>query len=205
MDRGRGGIEMLRFAAASARLVALAALSLTGCCYYELRDCCDDCSMNIRNEYLARMAWHECNDAYDEHPYKKEFGHGFRDGYAAVAGGADGCCPSIPPRCYWGSCYRGGEGQAAANGWFDGYGHGAVAAEAAGLAASGRILVRPPACGNNCQIRGPAVPVNAAAIPAPAPYVAPIVTPPPPAPPSMAPVLPADEAYESYESGQYYE
>jgi hypothetical protein len=198
---------MLRFAAWSVRLAALAALSLSGCCYYELRDCCDDCSMNIRNEYLARMAWHRCNDAYDDHPYKSEFGHGFRDGFAAVASGSDGCCPSIPPRCYWSSCYWGCDGQAAANAWFDGYARGAIAAEAEGLSASGRILVRPPACGANCQVRGPAMPASAVVtVPSPGAYSAPVVTPPPPAPPSMAPTLPANEAYESYdEGGLYYE
>jgi hypothetical protein len=197
---------MLRFAALSVRLAALAALSLTGCCYYELRDCYDDCSMNIRNEYLAQMAWRRCDDAFDEHAYKKEFGHGFRDGYAAVAGGSDGCCPTIPPRCFWGSCYRGCEGQAAASAWFDGYARGAVAAEADGLAACGRILFRPPACNTNCAVRGPALPANAASVPLPATLAVPLMSPPPPAPPSTTPARPAEDAFESYDGdGLYYE
>ncbi|MDQ3331861.1 MAG: hypothetical protein M3552_14605, partial [Planctomycetota bacterium] len=156
---------MRRIAALAARLATVAALGMTGCCYYELRDSYDDCTTSVRNQCLARMAWHRCNDAYDDHPYEKEFGHGFRDGYAAVAGGADGCCPTMPPRCYWGSCYRGCEGQAAANAWFDGYARGAIAAEVDGLSVGGRILVRTPACPTNCAVRGPAMPPGAVTLP----------------------------------------
>lgn len=197
---------MKRIAALAARLAAVAMLGLTGCCYYELRDCYDDCSINVRNQYLARMAWHRCSDAYDNHPYQKAFGHGFRDGFAAVAGGADGCCPSMPPRSYWGSCYRGGDGQAAANAWFDGYARGAIAAEGEGLGMGGRITIRQPQCMMNCPVPGPAVPLNAVPLPSASVYPTTPMSPPPPAPPSIAPAFPADEAYESYnEGGLYYE
>jgi hypothetical protein len=158
------------------------------------------------------MAWHRYNDCFEDHPNYHDFGHGFRDGYAAVARGGDGCCPSMPPRCYWSACYRGCDGQAAANAWFDGYARGAIAAEADGLSSSGRILVRHPACGANCQVQGPAMAAGAVSIPSPAGYPTDATypigpqTPPPPAPPSMSPSIPADEAYETYnEGGLYYE
>lgn len=197
-------------------LLMAAAFSFTGCCYYELRDTFDECSLGIRNEYLARMAWHRCSDAYDDHPYEKELGHGFRDGYAAVAGGADGCCPSMPPRCYWNTCYRGCEGQARVNAWFDGYARGAIAAEADGLAASGRIVMRPPACPSGCPVPTSSMNMTgvhslpshggASSYQATPTFQSVPLTPPPPAPPSMAPSIPADEAYERYdEGGLYYE
>lgn len=205
---------MRRIHALVGPLVMVAAFSFTGCCYYELRDTFDECSLGVRNQYLARMAWHRCSDAYDDHPHEKEFGHGFRDGYAAVASGADGCCPSMPPRCYWNTCYRGCEGQSKVNAWFDGYARGAIAAEADGLAASGRIVMRQPACPSGCMVTGPPI-SGGIAHPSPvAPSTATYgagpthsarpLTLPPPAPPSLAPAIPADEAYESYDKGGLY-
>lgn len=197
---------MRRIDALAVQFALLASFGLTGCCYYELRDCYDECLCNLRNECLARRAWHRSNDAFDNHPHKKEFGHGFRDGYAAVAGGADGCCPSMPPRCYWGTCYRDCDGLGKVNAWFDGYARGAIAAEADGLTSCGRIVVRPPACPPGCEITPGHV--HGMSVPAPALPQYPVgpAPPPPPAAPSLTPAVPADEAYESYnEGGLYYE
>jgi hypothetical protein len=201
------GIDMRRIAALSAQLVVTATLGLTGCCYYELRDSIDECCCDIRAEHAARRAWCHCEDAYDEHPYKCQFGRGFKDGYASVACGGDGCCPTIPPRSCWGWCYDGCEGQQRINAWFDGWARGAVAAEADGLSGFGRIVVRRPSCPTGCNVGRPLLPPGATMLPGPAPtYIEGPVTPPPPAPPSVAPGAPAAEAYESYdEGGLYYE
>ncbi|HEX6987186.1 MAG TPA: hypothetical protein VF170_17535, partial [Planctomycetaceae bacterium] len=87
----------------------------------------------------------------------------------------------------------------------------AIAAEADGLVACGRIVVRKPTCPTGCNVR-PVLPPGATMVPlpaAPARHPEIIVgpaTPPPPAPPSIGPAVPADEAYESYdEGGLYYE
>ena len=204
---------MTRIGALAARLAATgalglaAAVSLTGCCYYELRDACDECTLNIRNGCAARAAWSRCGDAYANHHHLKQFKHGFTDGYAAVAGGADGCPPSMPPRCYWSCCNTGCDGAVIVNAYFDGYARGAVAAESDGVAGAGRIVCRKPACGPGYAAvgfgggPGALVPAPAGMMPAVGPG-----SPPPPAPPSGAPALPADEAFEgTTEGGLYYE
>lgn len=195
---------MARFAALTARLVATATLGLAGCCYYEVRDCIDECSCDMRAEFLARQAWCRCEDSCDDHLYQKYYGRGFRDGYASVARGGDGCCPTIPPRDCWGWCFDGHEGRARTHAWFDGWSRGAIAAEADGLLGSGRIAVRKPACPTGC-LGGPISPSDSVIAPTPAaPAVIRIpeeTLPPPPAPPSLAPASPTDEAYESNDEG----
>jgi hypothetical protein len=203
------GIDMRRIAAFTAQLAALAALGLSGCCYHEMRDCWDEQHCSIRAHWQARSAWndykHNCH-----HPQKKYYGRGFRDGYAAVALGGDGCCPTIPPRDCWGWCFDPCEGHQRMNAWFDGYAHGAIVAEADGVGACARMIIRRPACPPMCPTGCPTgVPLSPAATPlggtpSYVPYGT--VTPPPPAPPALMPGLPAPEAYESYdEGGLYYE
>jgi hypothetical protein len=210
---------MRRIESLAARLVATAALGLTaasgltGCAYYELRDCIDDCTLNCKNGYLARRAWLRCGDGC--HPFGSPYKDGFIDGYAAVAAGGDGCPPSMPPRGYWSCCNSGPEGQCKVNSYYDGYARGAIAAEAEGVCA--RIAYHKPACGAGCQVSpgyGPApapmTPMPAGMSPAAVPTTMPTgpmigpPSPPPPSPPPVAPATPADEAYETYnESGLY--
>lgn len=208
---------MNRIGALAARMAAIGALGLaaagglTGCCYYELRDMCDECSLNVRNGYAARCAWSRCGDRYANHAHVKPFKHGFLDGYSGVAGGADGCPPPMPPRCYWSCCNTGCEGQAVVNAYFDGYARGAVAAEADGVAGAARIACRKPSCGPGVipgYGTGPG-----ALVPTPAGHVSgigeglgPVVgpgSPPPPAPPSIAPA-PVDDAYEGPARDELY-
>ena len=199
---------MRRIAALTARLAVTATLGLTGCCYYELRDNFDECCCDLRAEHAARRAWCRCEDAYDNHPQKRHFGRGFRDGYASVAAGGSTCCPTLPPRDCWGWCNDGCEGQQRVNAWFDGWARGAVAAEADGLVGCGRIVVRRPSCPTGCNVGRPILPPGATILPMPAgaAYVEGPATPPPPAPPAVTPAGPAAEAYESYdEGGLYYE
>ena len=198
-------MDMRRIAALTARLVATATLGLTGCCYYELRDNFDECCCDLRSEHAARRAWCRCEDAYDEHPHKRQFGRGFKDGYASVASGGSSCCPTLPPRDCWGWCHDGCEGTARVNAWFDGWARGAVAAEADGMVGCGRIVVRRPTCPTGCNI-SPHM-MSGGMPPGPVPMMTPTLTgplPPPPAPPSVAPAAPAAEAYESYDEGGLY-
>ncbi|MBX3438776.1 MAG: hypothetical protein KF861_14880, partial [Planctomycetaceae bacterium] len=68
------------------------------------------------------------------------FAEGFRAGYKAVCMGNDNvCAPPMPPRRYWSSCYLNCEGKAKAMAWYDGFGHGIVAASSSG-------------CGSQCQV-----------------------------------------------------
>jgi hypothetical protein len=200
--------------AATAALGLTAGFGLTGCCYYELRDSFDDCSLNIRNGYLARRAWCRCGDG--DHPYGRAYKDGFLDGYSSVAAGGDGSLPSMPPRGYWSCCNSGPgcEGQATVNAYFEGYARGAICAEKDGVSASVAYYHRAP-CPGVCTVPGygmppgPMAPVPAGSLPPGAvPSVGPVIgpaSPPPPAPPSIAPATPADEAYETYNEGGLYE
>jgi len=210
----RTGALAVRLAAAGG-LALTAAFALTGCCYYELRDMCDECSLGVRNGYAARCAWSRCGDRYGDHPHVKAIKDGFLDGYSAVAGGSDGCLPPLPPRCYWSCCNTGREGQATVNAYFDGYARGAVAAEADGVAGIARIAYRKPACGAGCVVPGyggspgPLVPTPAGRVSGLGAGLGPEVgpgSPPPPAPPSIGPAAPANEAFEGPgQDGLYYE
>jgi hypothetical protein len=97
--------------------------------YLEYNDDCNDFVMGWRNEVWARQAWHEQKHYFDGHQEQGAFGAGFRDGYADVASGANGCPPPVPPRKYWTWKYQTPEGQCKVAAWFEGYPHGARAAE----------------------------------------------------------------------------
>ena len=122
----------------SVRAVVFLALCLacSGCAltkgvnnYLEYNDECNDFVMGWRNEVWARQAWHEQKHYFDGHPEQGAFGAGFRDGYADVASGSDGCPPPVPPRKYWTWKYQTPEGQQKVAAWFEGYPHGVRAAE----------------------------------------------------------------------------
>ncbi len=209
---------MRRIAALSAQLAVTATLGLTGCCYYELRDSMNECCYNLRTEYLAHRAWCRCKDNFDDHPYQRYLGRGFRDGYASIAQGGDGCCPTMPPRDCWSWCFDGCEGQMRMNAWFDGWAAGAIAAEADGLVGHGRLVFRPPGCPSGCNTGAcppsmlPSAPYDGGTVimsPGEATFTSPPMQmapalPPPAAPPTMTPATPADEAYESYDEGGIY-
>lgn len=57
------------------------------------------------------------------------FCQGFRAGYENILAGGKGCQPTLPPRLYWKPCYQNPEGQCKIQSWFDGYSHGALAAQ----------------------------------------------------------------------------
>jgi hypothetical protein len=110
-------------------LLGLATLS--GC--HQIHDCIDEQVTSCCNHSAAMRAWIACRGRYVGcQDFLVDFGHGFRQGYEDVAGGATGCTPNLPPRKYWSVCYRSDEGQCAVVAWFDGYQHGAAVALADG-------------------------------------------------------------------------
>ncbi|MBX3441674.1 MAG: hypothetical protein KF774_04645 [Planctomyces sp.] len=113
--------------------------SMSGC--YQLNDCVNQHVSSCCNRHYAMKAWCACRGNYvDCQDYLWDFGAGFRQGYADVAGGADGCVPTLPPRKYWGACYQNDDGRCAVAAWFDGYQHGAAVALADGAGGYSRIV-----------------------------------------------------------------
>lgn len=132
----------------------LAVLTLTassGCAifqgvrdYVEYNDTMNDFVLGYRNSVWARQAWHERKWQHVGEPQFYSFGEGFRDGYASVASGGNGCPPPLPPRKYWSWKYQSPEGQAKVAAWFSGYPFGAKAAEEDGAGLFQQIQVSYP-------------------------------------------------------------
>lgn len=115
----------------------------TGC--YTLADRVDECSMKMRAKWLAEKAWWSLESYYDTVPHEPHFAKGFKKGYADVVFGRSGRQPALPPRSYWSPRYQTPEGRHKIHTWFDGYSHGALAAEQDGVAGLGRIPLSPTA------------------------------------------------------------
>lgn len=127
----------------------LAAVTLLAGCGHALRDGWNDLCVSVRNHRHADAAWDRAESLYEHVPYGGHFEEGFEAGYIAVAQGDDGCPPTLPPRRYWKARYRSPEGHQKARAWFDGYAHGAIAAEHDGIAHWNRIPVSPAAMPTN--------------------------------------------------------
>lgn len=122
-------------------LPAVMLSALCGCS--TTRDCIDDVVICTRNKCYAEQAWCACASVYDDVDCKCDFAKGFKDGYAAVAGGGSICQPAMPPKSYWRFYHQNPEGQARMLAWFNGYSHGAVAAESDGIQDWSRIVTSP--------------------------------------------------------------
>jgi hypothetical protein len=129
----------------------LGVASMSGC--YQAHDCINREIADCCNRNKACMAWMECRWNYAEcQDYLCDFGNGFREGYANVMGGGEGCVPALPPRKYWGNCYQNADGHAAVVAWFDGYQHGAAVAKADGGGSYGRVPSSDDIYRRNCQM-----------------------------------------------------
>ncbi len=106
---------------------ALLLFSAAGC--NSISDMCLEKEMSCRNHVLAYKAWGEWSWCYDELQYPHHFAKGFRAGYENILAGGKGCQPTLPPRWYWKPCFQCPEGQSQIQAWFDGYSHGALAAQ----------------------------------------------------------------------------
>ncbi len=93
----------------------------------------NDTVMTFRNRSFSAKAWHRRKHHFCKRKYLKDFCAGFRAGYEDIARGADGCTPAFPPKNYWSWEFQSAEGQARTAAWFEGYPHGARAAEEEGL------------------------------------------------------------------------
>lgn len=92
-------------------------------------DCTDDFVASWRGGAWAVKAWHRDSHQFADRPHFRAFGDGYRQGYKDVVLGSNGCPPPLPPRKYWSWKYQTAEGQGKVAAWFDGYPHGARAAE----------------------------------------------------------------------------
>jgi hypothetical protein len=101
----------------------------------------DELITGWRNLVYSQAAWRKHREQFAAHPYQHEFGEGFRCGYRNVAAGGNGCPPPMAPRKFWSWKYQTPEGQAKQAAWFEGFPHGARAAEEEGIGNWGQIQV----------------------------------------------------------------
>ena len=127
---------VLRFITASC--LSLMLLSSVGCrglnhwCL-ELKGCVSNQMVDYSNRALAEKAWIREKHHFSDRQYLKEFKDGFVKGYLDVAGGGDGCTPTLAPAEYWGWAYQTPHGQAAVGAFFRGFPYGAKAGEQDGV------------------------------------------------------------------------
>ena len=100
--------------------------------YAQYNDVTDEFVVGWRNYVWANKAWAAQKACYADHPYRHDFGEGFRAGYRDAAAGGNGCPPPLPPRKYWRWQYQSPEGQGKIAAWFEGYPQGAAVAEQEG-------------------------------------------------------------------------
>ena len=110
--------------------LALMLFSAAGC--NSISDMCIEQEMACRNHVLAIKGWGAWSWYYDKLDYPHDFASGFRAGYENILAGGKGCQPTLPPRLYWKPCYQNPQGQCKIQSWFDGYSHGALAAQQEG-------------------------------------------------------------------------
>jgi hypothetical protein len=109
----------------------------SGC--YEIEDNVNDLMISSKIQCSANYSWIQNRSLYCDIDCLRHFGDGYKSGYAGVAGGGSSCQPLLPPRKYWSACYQNAEGQCKIQSWFDGYSHGALAAEQDNAALYNRI------------------------------------------------------------------
>ena len=120
--------------------------AIAGCS--SIHECINEQETELRNHILAQKAWGEWSWCYDELAYPMHFAKGFKAGYTDILEGGPGCQPTLPPRCYWKPHYQNAEGRAKTNAWFDGFSHGALAAQQDGHSNMGQIPISPTARAN---------------------------------------------------------
>lgn len=126
--------------------VALILCATAGCA--SIHECVVDCEMGMRNHVLAQKAWGEWSWCYDDLDYPMHFAKGFKDGYTDILEGGPGCQPTLPPKCYWKPQFQTAEGRCKINAWFDGFSHGALAAQQDGYGNLQQIPISPTARAN---------------------------------------------------------
>lgn len=80
----------------------------------------------IRNRIAAKEVWQTICDSEPEQTYSKDYGEGFRAGFADYLKEGGPTIPrSLPPYRYWLVCNQTPEGVAAVDDWYAGYQRGA--------------------------------------------------------------------------------
>lgn len=100
--------------------------------------------VDYRNQAWAAKAWHCRKQKFCNKRYLSDFERGFRDGYASVAKGGNGCVPAVCPQSYWGWQYQTGDGQARMDAWFEAFPMGVQAAEQDGIGHWGQLRTSLP-------------------------------------------------------------
>lgn len=136
--------------------MSLVLLTAAGCS--SLHDCIVGHEMQAKNFVVTQKAWSEWSWCYDdlEHPF--HFSKGFKDGYKSVLEGGKGCQPTLPPRCYWKPCFQSPAGRCQIAAWFDGFSHGALAAQQDGYGNMNQIPISPTARQNLMTRHAPVSP-----------------------------------------------
>ena len=129
-------------------------VGLSGCS--GIQECLDEHCNSMHTELTGMEAWARWSWCYNELTHPKDFACGFRAGYLDVVNGGVGCQPTLPPKQYWKACYRNAEGHCRVNQWFEGFSHGAVAAEQDGANVYGHIPMSPTAQANFATMTQPA-------------------------------------------------
>jgi hypothetical protein len=138
-DRGVNRKRRVRMTILATLVVAITGPS-TGCTMFSgmhraltRHDGLDEFMVNYRNNAWSARAWLCTKHEYHGHRYLSDLEAGFRQGYADVAAGGNGCTPAICPQSYWGWQYQSADGQQRMNAWFEGYPLGVKAAEEDGI------------------------------------------------------------------------
>jgi hypothetical protein len=126
--------------------LALLLMSSAGC--NAIQDHVVSCETSTRNMVLAEKGWMNWASCYEDVNYKLHFSKGFRDGYTNILEGGKGCQPTLPPRCYWKPQFQTPVGRAKTNAWFDGFSHGATAAQQDGFGSLQQLPISPTARAN---------------------------------------------------------
>jgi hypothetical protein len=118
---------------------------------------------------LAEQAWKDLVSKTPEPQFSEHYEDGFKDGFCDYLFlGGSGSPPPLPPRRYWKRQFETPEGHLAIGQWYDGFVHGAAAAEASGYR---QFVAVPPSLGPVPYSMIDAAPMQLQ--PAPAPNVAP--------------------------------
>lgn len=100
---------------------------------------------HLHNSNCSPLYWREVDDCVTAHrakcaaleclkqsqcDYSSDFVYGYEQAFIDVAQGGWGMTPAVPPRRYWGICYRTAAGKQLACDWLAGYSAGAERARA---------------------------------------------------------------------------
>ncbi len=126
--------------------LAMVLLTASGCT--AIQDHCINYETKARNCVLVEKGWLNWRSCYNDLDNKLDFAKGFKEGYTNILEGGKGCQPTLPPRWYWKPCYQTPAGRCRIAAWFDGFTHGAVAAQHDGFGNLQQLPISPTARAN---------------------------------------------------------